>query len=208
MKMRNSSLYLILIVSTVFLLAGCNRDMVLSPEVIELDDPITYGTVDLEITHHIPLGIGEAVVEASVPLKFPVKQGERFIVGDISQEGQAEGIWDLSAAGDVMGASTTVIVPTTYKIGGFFEECIFNFEIVEIMHFSQVKTADVLAWGEIAVDMGEDIKYEYHALCLTSVDPKEDFDGPSIPGTITLAIANASLPPDISMICPYPTSSD
>jgi hypothetical protein len=209
MNIRMYTQYLLLLLCTMLLLVACSQDVVLSPEVVELEEgSVTYGTVTLNITHYIPLGIGEVVVETSVPLEFPVKRGNRFIVGDISQDGEAEGIWDLAAAGDVVGASTTVVVPTTYEVRGIFENCNFTFEIVEIMHFSQVKTAEVLALGEIAIDMGEDEKWEYHALMLTSDDPKLDFEGPSIAGTITLAISNASLPPDISLICPYPTSSD
>jgi hypothetical protein len=209
MKIRKPSRYLILILSTALLLGACSQDVVLSPEVVELEEgPVTYGTVNLDITHYIPLGIGEIVVETSVPLQIPVKRGDRFIVGGISEKGEAEGIWDLAGAGDFVGISTTVIVPMTYEIGGMFENCVFTFEINEIMHFSQVKTADVLALGDIAVDLGEDEKWEYHAMTLTSQDPKLDFEGPNIVGTITLGISNASMPPDISLICPYPTSSD
>jgi hypothetical protein len=75
MKMHRPSCTAILILCTAFLLAGCNGDVELSPEVIELDEPLTFGTVDLEITHYIPMGIGEIVVEATIPLEFPVKRG-------------------------------------------------------------------------------------------------------------------------------------
>jgi hypothetical protein len=107
-----------------------------------------------------------------------------------------------------MGISTTMIVPTTFEIRGIFEQCVFTLDIVEILHFSQVATIDIAALGEIAADMGADERWEFASKVLTSADPVLDYQDPNVPGTITLGISNASLPPDISLICPYPTSSD
>jgi hypothetical protein len=183
--------------------------MELSPEVIVLDEgPVIFGSANLDITHHIPMGIGQIIVETSVPIQFPVKRGDKFIYGEITQDWEAESYWELTAMGDVVGATSDVLVPTTFQIRGVFEQCNFNFMIVEIMHTSQVTTMNVLALGDVPVDFGEDIKWEYGMITLTSADPKIDYQDPNVLGTITIGISNASLPPDLSMICPYPTSLD
>lgn len=208
MKIRKSVHNLFLLLCTTLLFGACNGDMELSPEAVELEGPIAYGTATLDIAHQIPLGIGEVVVETSVPLKFPVKEGDRHIAGSISEDKEAESTWDLAAAGDVVGASTTVIVPTTFEIRGVFENCAFTFDIIETMHFSQVTTANVLAWGDIDVDLGEDEEWAYFNKVLTGDNHELAIEEPSVAGTLYLSISNVSLPPDTQLVCGYLSSDE
>jgi len=204
MKIRKSALHLLLLFCTTLLPGACNRDMELSPEVVELEGPITYGSMTLVIEHRVPLGIGKILIEAEIPLRFPVKQGGKHVdSGEFAEDWEVEGLWDLRAAGDVVGASTTLYVPTTYEVRGVFHNCEFKFDIVENIQYSQVRFAEVLAWGEIAADMGEDKSYTYFDEVLKGDKQETTIEGPSVPGKVYLGISNISLPADTKLICGF-----
>ncbi len=209
MKIRKSSRDLILLLCTTLLITACPKDVDTPPGNEEPNGLITYGSADLVIEHRIPLGIGKVLVEVTIPLKFPVKQGDRNVeAGEFAEDWEVEGLWDLAAAGDVVGVSTIVYVPTTYEIRGIFQNCEFKFDIVEIMQFSQVKMAEMLAFGEIAVDMGEDRDFTYLDEVLSSKKPVTVIKDPGVLGTIYLEISNVSLPADTGMVCGFPSPGD
>ncbi|MEJ2606787.1 MAG: hypothetical protein P8Z41_08940 [Anaerolineales bacterium] len=97
--------------------------------------------------------------------------------------------------------SSIVIVPVTYEVRGVFHNCEFKMDIVEIMHFSQVKWAEVLAYGTLEVDMGEDNDWTYFDNVFTGEQPTITMRDPGVMGRVFLQLSNVALPPDKLLIC-------
>jgi hypothetical protein len=179
-------------------LTACGGDEIeLPPETVELDGPTVYGTADLTIYHMIPLGIGSIETETTMPLRFPVKQGDKHLPkGEFNAMKETESHWDLAAAGMVQGASTNVIVPATYQVSGHFDSmaCGFKFDLVEIMHYSQVETAEVQALGSMEVDLGADEDWTLRDVVIVDTEPEIVVEDPTVLGAFHLGISNFVLP--------------
>ena len=204
MKIRKPYLLIILLLCTMLLITACNREMELSPEAIELEAPVTYGSAELYIDHKIAFDLFEFTVETYIPIQFPVKRGDRHVdSGEFSVDWVIVAPWELGAAGDVAGVSSTMDIPVTYKINGVFQNCEFKLDIVEIMHFSQVKWVEVLAWGKIEADLGDDEDFTFLDQVLSSKQPAITIRDPGVVGRFFLELSKVSLPPDTRMICGY-----
>lgn len=207
MKIRKPYHYQILLLCTM-LLISCNREMELSPEAIELDGPVTYGSAQLLIDHKITIGLFEFNVETYIPIQFPVKRGNRHIdSGEISVDWVVVAPWDMGAAGDVAGVSSTMDVPVTYQVRGVFHKCDFKLDIVEIIHLSQVKWVEVLALGKIEGNLGDDEDYTFLDQVLTSSEPAITINEPGGAGRFFLQVLNVSLPIEASAVCGYGDSN-
>jgi hypothetical protein len=195
---------MLVLCSTFFLTACGGEEIELPPATVELDEPTVYGTADLTIYHMIPLGIGSIETETTVPLRFPAKQGDKYILkGEFNAMKETESHWDLAAAGMVQGASSAIVVPATYQVSGHFDSmaCGFKFEMVEMMHYSQVETAEVQALGSIEIDLGADEDWTLRDVIITDTEPEIVVEDPSTLGAFHFGISNVVLPPD--MVCDF-----
>ena len=207
MKIRKLHHYPILLLCSLLLITACNREIELSPEAIELDAPVTYGSAELYIDHKINYGLFDFTVETYIPIQFPVKRGDRHLdSGEFSVDWVVVAPWDMGASGEVAGVSSTMDVPVTYQVSGKFHSCEFKLDIVEIIHFSQVEWVEVLAWGKIEADLGDDEDFTFFDLVLTSTQPAITIKDAGL-GRFFLEVSNVSLPPETSMICAYSNSN-
>ncbi len=202
MKIRKLAFYLLLLLCTTLLLDACNKEMDIPAGYEEAMGQTIYGTADLYIEHVVPMGMGEMTAETTIPLEFPVKIGNRHVdSGEFSIDWEDESEWNFAGAGDFVGVSSIVIVPVTYEVRGVFHNCEFKMDIVEIMHFSQVKWAEVLAYGTLEVDMGEDNDLTYFDNVFTGEQPTITMRDPGVMGRVFLQLSNVALPPDKLLIC-------
>lgn len=207
MKIPNQIHCWLLLFCVALLGVACQRseeDVELPPVTVELDAPLTYGTADLDVFHTIPLGIGSIEAETKIPIRFPVKQGDRFVEGMVFHAQQeTEALIDLAAEGMVERVSSEGTVPATYQITGEFTQCAFKLDVVEIIHWSQVETWTIPALGEFAVDMGADEDWTYPGQVLTAEEHEILIKDPALIGEFRLVLSNVALPPDLRLICGF-----
>lgn len=176
-------------------------------ETVELDKPYTYGTANLRISHIMTLGIGSIESETVVPLRFPAKQGENYILkGEFSASKKTESEWNLAGEGMLEGETSFIMVPVTYNVTGYFDSvaCGFKFDVTELYQYSEVKSFENVTLGELAVDLGEDEFNFYYDQIITDGTPEIIIDnslGPTLTDKLYLRISDVSLPPD--MVCDY-----